>query len=128
MIINIIYKSDHCIAGIPSQWGHLLISFGAHRYSWDDRLSVYCCDGLCLCIICRISEFDVRLSSKAWISIIILLLVFRCVFILNVVSGIVIRILSFCCGCCIFWASFSNGCDLSIENCFQRKGGFDLSC
>ncbi len=103
MIINIIYKSDHCIADIPYQLGHLLAFFAVHRCSWDDRLSACYFGGLCLCIIYPISGFDVRLRCKISSSIIILLLFFRCIFILSGVSGIIIRTISFCCGCCMIF-------------------------
>ena len=103
MIINIIYKSDHCIADILYQLGHLLVFFAVHRCSWDDPLSVCCYGGLCLCIIYRISGFDVRLRCKIWFSIIVLLLFFRCIFILSGVSGTIIRTISFCFGCCMIF-------------------------
>ena len=103
MIINIIYKSDHCIADILYRLNHLLIFFGARRCSLDGPLSVCCYGELCLCIICRISGFDVRFSSRVLISIIILLLFVSCAFILSAVRGIISRILSFCCGCCMIF-------------------------
>lgn len=97
MIINIIYKSDHCIAGILYLSDHPLAFFGVHRCSLDDQLHAYCFGGLYLCITYPISGFCVRLRSKALISIISELLFVSWVFILIGVSGIIIRIISSYC-------------------------------
>jgi hypothetical protein len=58
----IIYRFGDCIAGRLCRLVHPSVCVGVRRCSSDGRIRVCCCDGLCLCIICRIHVLAIQLT------------------------------------------------------------------